>query len=78
MSQRSVERALGKMVTDEAFRREFMRSPARASLQAGLDLLPEEMEALRGVPHDMLSRLASCLDGRICRLSVSHREEPSR
>jgi len=77
MSQRSVERALGKMVTDEAFRREFASNPARASIETGLDLLPEEMDALLRVPHDMLDRLASCLDGRICRLSVSDREEPS-
>ncbi len=77
MSQRSVERALGKMVTDEAFRREFTANAARACVETGLDLLPEEMEALRRVPHDMLDRLASCLDGRICRLSVSHRKEAS-
>ncbi|MGH7348470.1 MAG: Os1348 family NHLP clan protein [Candidatus Rokuibacteriota bacterium] len=71
MSQRSVERALGKMVTDEAFRRDFTRDPARSSIEAGLDLLPEEVDALLRVPHDMLERLASCLDGRICRLSLS-------
>lgn len=75
MSQRSVERALGKMVTDEAFRLEFLRDPGRASIEAGLELLPEEVEALRSVPAAMLARLASCLDDRICRLSVCDREE---
>ena len=78
MSQRSVERALGKLVTDEAFRREFASDPARASVETGLDLLPDEMEALLRVPHAMLDRLASCLDGRICRLAVSDRPAPSR
>ncbi len=73
MSQRSVERALGKLVTDETFRREFFRDPDRTSLEAGLDLLPEEMDALRRVPRAMLDRLGACLDGRICRLSVSRR-----
>lgn len=65
------------MITDEAFRREFASNPALASIATGLDLLPEELEALLRGPHDMLDRLASCLDGRICRLSVSDRKEPS-
>lgn len=70
MSQQSVERALGKMVTDEAFRNDFFTDPERASLNAGLDLLSDEMEALRRVPRQMLDRLGARLDGRICRLPV--------
>lgn len=70
MSQQSVERALGKMVTDETFRSDFFTDPGRASLNAGLDLLPHEMDALRRVPRRMLDRLAARLDGRICRLLV--------
>ena len=47
MSQRSVEHALGKMVTDETFRRDFFRDPERTSLASGLDLSSAEVEALR-------------------------------
>ncbi|MGH7372612.1 MAG: Os1348 family NHLP clan protein [Candidatus Rokuibacteriota bacterium] len=78
MSQRSVERTLGKMVTDEAFRTRFFTDPSRTSIEAGLDLLPEETDALLRVPRAMLERLASCLDGRICRLSVSSGQESSK
>jgi hypothetical protein len=70
MSQQSVERALGKMVTDETFRNDFFTDPERASLNGGFDLLPDEMEALRRVPRRMLDRLGASLDGRICRLPV--------
>ena len=70
MSQRSVERALGKMVTDEAFRNEFFLDPWRASLIAGLDLLAYEVEALLKVPRSLLDRLSAGLDDRICRLCV--------
>jgi hypothetical protein len=51
VSQRSVERALGKMITDEIFRRKkFFGDPQGMSLAAGLDLLPDELRALASVP----------------------------
>jgi len=68
MSQRSVERALGKMVTDETFRNEFFRDPERASLHAGLDLLPDEIQALLKAPRPVLKQLGARLSDRICRL----------
>jgi hypothetical protein len=70
MSQRSVEQALGKMVTDEVFRREFFRDPDRASLEAGLDLSPTEVSALQRVPRVMLAQLGASLEDRICRLAI--------
>lgn len=75
MSQRSVEQALGKMVTDEAFRREFFREPDRASLEAGLDLSPAEMSALQRVPRAMLAKLGAGLEDRICRLAIPERTQ---
>lgn len=74
MSQRSVERTLGKLITDEAFRKRFFREPACACLAAGLDLLPEEMEALCRVPVKELTRLCRLIDDRICRLHVAGEE----
>jgi hypothetical protein len=73
MSQRSVERALGKMVTDEAFRADFFLDPWRASVIAGLDLLAYEVEALLKVPRSLLDRLSADLDDRICRLCIVDR-----
>jgi len=70
MSQRSVERAVGKMVTDEAFQERFFEDPRRASMIAGLDLLECEIDALLRVPRSLLRELAAALDDRICRLPL--------
>lgn len=72
MSQRIVERAVGKLVTDEGFRDTFFRDPKAASLQAGLELSPEELDALSRIPRAALAALCARLDDRICRLHISH------
>ncbi len=71
MSQRAVERTLGRLVTDEGFRDQFFRNPQDASLRIGADLSSEELEALRQIPRTALARLCACLDDRICRLHIS-------
>ncbi len=72
MSQRAVERTLGKLVTDESFREEFFRDPASATLHAGLELTGEELDALSRIPRSALAALSARLDDRICRLHISH------
>jgi hypothetical protein len=71
MSQRVVERTVGKLVTDEGFRDAFFRNPTVASLQAGLDLSTDELDALSRIPRAALAALSSRLDNRICRLYIS-------
>jgi hypothetical protein len=71
MSQRAVEQAVGKLVTDEGFREAFFRDPAPASREAGLELSRAEIAALFGIPRQALSAFCACLDDRICRLFVS-------
>ena len=56
MSQRSVEQALGKLVTDEGFRDQFFGDRIGASLRAGLELSPEEMDALSRIPRSALEK----------------------
>jgi len=68
MSQQAVERAIGKLVTDEPFRTAFVADPHRASLEAGLHLLATELDALTRIPTRALEQLARRLDDRICRL----------
>ena len=72
MSQRVVERAVGKLVTDEGFRDSFFRNPQGATLQAGLELSPEELDALSRIPRAALAALSARLDDRICRLHIGH------
>ncbi|MBI2114359.1 MAG: Franean1_4349 family RiPP [candidate division NC10 bacterium] len=71
MSQRDVERTLGKLVTDEGFRENFFGDPASAVLRAGLDLTREELDSLSNIPRAALAALGARLDGRICRLHVA-------
>ena len=58
MSQQAVERAIGKLVTDESFRARFSADPERASLEAGLPLSATELAALIRVPGEALHRFA--------------------
>ena len=70
MSQRDVERTLGRLLTDAGFRRDFFRNPARACLELGVQLAAHEVDALLRVPPRRLASLAGQLDDRICRLDM--------
>jgi hypothetical protein len=74
MSQRAVERTLGKLVTDEEFREEFLQNPVGACLCIGVDLTRQEMGALARIPKAALADLCAKLDDRICRLHIG--DEP--
>ncbi len=74
MSQRDVERTLGRLLTDQGFREAFFREPARACLGVGVELAPQEVEALLRVSHSALASLGARLDDRICRLHIQRSE----
>ncbi len=76
MTQAAVERALGKLVTDEAFRDRFFKEPAVASFEAGLTITRVELDALVRLPKKALARLNRLLDNRICQLSIGGEERP--
>ena len=69
MSQQAVERAIGKLVTDESFRRRFTADPARASLEAGLSFSATELAAVARISGAALDRLARTVDDSIRRLA---------
>lgn len=75
MSQRDVERTLGRLLTDAGFRRAFFRNPARACLEVGVQLAAHEVEALLRVPARGLTSLAGQLDDRICRLYIKDADD---
>lgn len=70
MSQRGVERTLGKLVTDEDFRAAFFENPRAGALLLGVELSREELEALRRIPRTALADFSRRLDDRICRLHI--------
>ncbi len=74
MSQRGVERAVGKLVTDRAFRDDFFRDPPGSALRIGISLSVDEVDALLQIPCQALDVLYRKLDDRICRLHIE--QEP--
>jgi hypothetical protein len=78
MSQRDVERTLGRLLTDASFRRDFFKNPARACLEVGVQLAAHELDALLRVPLRGLVSLAAELDDRICRLELEPPTSPRR
>lgn len=78
MSQRNVEQVIGKLATDEGFRRQFEvnREAALTETMAnGLQLTPVEQRALLDLDVNACERFAGCLDPRIQKISV-RRNEP--
>jgi len=71
MSQRSVERILGRLVTDEGFRERFFTDPEGACLQIGADMSRQELDALKRIPRTALADLGARIDDRICRLHIA-------
>jgi hypothetical protein len=70
VTQQAVERALGKLLTDENFREQFFAGPEVACWGAGFVLSPVELEALSGLSNEALARFGECLDKRISRPSL--------
>ena len=67
MTQQAVERTLGKLLADEAFRERFFANPEAASWEVGLVLSPSEVEALLRLSREALARFSDNLDKRISR-----------
>lgn len=68
MSQRNVERVIGRLVTDEQFRRRFESGPVQALQEiaaAGIELTDVEMRALAGLDARLVSRFADAIDPRL-------------
>lgn len=62
MSQRAVEHCIGRLITDDQFRRLAGTSLAQACVQAGLELTPVEIELLSLLNLDAFAQMSRCLD----------------
>ncbi len=73
MSQNSVESIIGRLITDEAFRRRFREQP-RAVIEElaanGAPLTPVERRALLEMDAGACERLADCIDPRLQKVSL--------
>ena len=70
---RSIEILIGRLVTDEEFRRAFRRNPNTALADAsawGLELTTSEIGALLDTDHLLWDRVAQELDARLQKASL--------
>ena len=67
MSQHNVERVIGRLLTDEGFRRRFLKDAQStlAEVAANGGLNPCELHALTALDRDLLSRFADLIDPRL-------------
>jgi len=73
MSQRNVERVIGRLLTDEAFRHRFARDPVatlRELNESGCELNPCELRALASIDAEQASSFAESLDPRILKCDI--------
>jgi hypothetical protein len=73
VSQRNVEIAIGRLVTDEAFREMFIRDPASALAQfieSGYELTPLEVSAVESTDRGLWTRTAEQIDPRLQKVSL--------
>jgi hypothetical protein len=71
--QRHIELIIGRLVTDEGFRRSFQRDPQQALVDAekwGLTLSPVEVAALLATDRSLWDRIARELDARLQKASL--------
>ena len=72
MSQRSVEQIIGRLATDEEFRRRFETerdAVLHELLASGLPLTPVEHRALTDLNFTACQRFARCIDSRLQKIS---------
>ena len=81
MSQRTVERVVGRLITDEEFRVQFICLPQRtlaALMEQGWELTAIEIEALIETDTGLWSDSARRIDPRLQRSSLKASDEPRR
>jgi len=73
MSQQSVERVIGRLATDEDFRRRFeteRQAVIQELIATGLELTPVEVKALLDLNFTACRRFARCIDARLQKVSL--------
>ena len=68
MSQRNVEALIGKLATDEGYRRRFIAERVavlRELVARGCELMTVEIQALLAIDSDALESFASVIDPRL-------------
>jgi hypothetical protein len=75
VSQRIVEWLIGRLITDERFRGEFLQNPERvltATRDAGFELSRTEMAALVATDPSLWARTADAVDPRLQKATLKN------
>ena len=75
MAQTDVERLLGKLITDEPFRREFSADLQGALFRLGFKLTDQELRCILNISPAVLASTSNQLDPRLVR-GCADTEEP--
>jgi hypothetical protein len=73
MSQQTVESVIGRLMTDEGFRRRFREQPAvviEELVASGVPLTSVERRALLEMDTRLCDRFADCIDPRLQKVSL--------
>ena len=74
MAQRSIETIVGRLITDEQFRSEFLKSPQDTldtMRERGLELSRTEMTALINTDPALWAQAADAIDPRLQKVSLN-------
>ncbi|HVN87197.1 MAG TPA: Os1348 family NHLP clan protein [Candidatus Binatia bacterium] len=72
MSQRALEAALGKLICDDGFRREFYDDAEGAVARAGFLLTPVELSSLYKIDLEAIEAFVPHVDDRVRRAEENH------
>ena len=75
MAQRIIEMLIGRLITDEQFRREFLADPETTLLalcDRGLELSRTEIAALLNTDATLWARIADGIDPRLQKASLKN------
>lgn len=73
MGQRAIEMLIGRLITDEDFRKAFRREPQRTLVELcdlGLELTETEMSSLVNTDPALWDRTAESVDPRLQKVSL--------
>lgn len=74
MAQRTIEMLIGRLITDEQFRREFLSDPEQTLLglrDRGFELSRTEITALVNTDRSLWMRAAEAIDPRLQKASLT-------
>jgi hypothetical protein len=76
MSQQNVEWVIGRIVTDQGFRRQFAAKPFQflfEMVSSGVELTPVELQALSELDPAQVEKFADGIDPRLLKIELPRR-----